>query len=191
MEDIEPVIESHRNCIEHDGIQLELGLISLSLVWHAVTWATGSRRKSGRVWGAPLMTSFQNRNPVEVSGSLWKQQSPYVAFTGLGNSCWSVLLSCNFDSFSLSVFQSFSFALSTSTPRHSCSGVMRIIGLVNAECPWVHLGSVAHHRGQVEVLQRNKLNLARLSWTSAKTCEIHKWIDSFRRTWWTWWTSCC
>ena len=51
------------------------------------------------------MTSFQNRNPVEVSGSLWKQQSPYVAFTGLGNSCWSVLLSCNFDSFSLSVFQ--------------------------------------------------------------------------------------
>ena len=48
------------------------------------------------------MTSFQNRNPVEVSGS---QQSPYVAFTGLGNSCWSVLLSCNFDSFSLSVFQ--------------------------------------------------------------------------------------
>lgn len=113
-----------------------------------LSWPHSKTGKTGILWKS-----------LEVSGSLWKQQSPYVAFTGLGNSCWSVLLNCNFDSFSLSV-----------SPRHSCSGVMRIIGLVNAECPWVHLGSVAHHHGQVEVLQRNKLNLARLSWTSAKTC---------------------
>ena len=159
-------------------------------VWCDMLWL-GQLAHGEKVVGSEVRLSWPHSKTgilwksLEVSGSNSRLMLPSRVLATVAGQCYLAATS------TLSVFQSFSFALSTSTPRHSCSGVMRIIGLVNAERPWVHLGSVAHHRGQVEVLQRNKLNLARLSWTSAKTCEIHKWIDSFRGTWWTWWTSCC